>query len=177
MANLSVPGRILYVSPTQVNVQVPWELAGQTSAQMKVSVDFSTSNVVNVPLSTVSPGLFEIFGVVGAIHSNFSLVNAANPAAPGEMIQIYANGLGAVSNQPATGNPAPSSPLAQTSTLPVVTIGGQQAMVTLSALMPGSSALYTAVNIVVPLSLAPGTYPITVTIGGQTSQALTINVS
>lgn len=174
-ANLSIPGRLLYVSPSQINVQVPWELAGQISVQMKVTVDFSTSNVVTVPLAPVSPGLFEIFGYAGAIHSDFSLVNANSPAAPGEMVQLFANGLGPVTNQPATGDPAPSSPLAQTATLPVVTIGGQQAMVTLSALLPGSSAVY-ALNIVIPPSLAPGTYPTTVSIGGQTSQALNIVV-
>jgi uncharacterized protein (TIGR03437 family) len=91
------------------------------------------------------------------------------------MIQLFANGLGPVTNQPATGDPAPSNPLAQTITTPIVTIGGQQAMVTVSALMPGTAALY-AIDIVVPPSLTPGTYPITVSIGGQTSQALTFTV-
>ena len=39
-AGISVPGHLTYVSPTLVNVQVPWELAGQSSAQVKVTIDF-----------------------------------------------------------------------------------------------------------------------------------------
>ena len=37
-AGISVPGHLTFVSPTQVNIQVPWELAGQTSAQVKVTI-------------------------------------------------------------------------------------------------------------------------------------------
>jgi len=172
-ANLSVAGRLLYVSPDQINVQVPWELAGQTAVKMKVNVDFSTSNVVTVPLAPVSPGFFEIFGTVAGLHSDFSLVNSSHPAAPGEIVQLFANGLGPVTNQPATGDPAPSN--ATTTSTPIVTIGGQQAQVLVSAIMPGTAALY-QLSVVTPTALSPGTYPITVSIAGQTSQALTIFV-
>ena len=37
-AKISAPGHLIYVSPGQVNVQVPWELEGQTSAQVKVTI-------------------------------------------------------------------------------------------------------------------------------------------
>src|SRR5205823_13623976 len=53
---ISVPGSLFFVSPTQINVVVPWELQGQSSAQMKIIMDepYGTpffSNVANVPLS------------------------------------------------------------------------------------------------------------------------------
>ena len=54
-ANLSVPGHLIYVSPTWINVQVPWELEGQTSVQVKVNVNFSPSNVFTSPLVPVAP--------------------------------------------------------------------------------------------------------------------------
>jgi len=38
-ANISAPGQMVYVSPTQVNVQVPWELQGVNGpVQMKVTL-------------------------------------------------------------------------------------------------------------------------------------------
>ena len=33
------------MNPTQVNVQVPWELQGQKSVQVKVTDNFSASNI------------------------------------------------------------------------------------------------------------------------------------
>ncbi|HSW49387.1 MAG TPA: S8 family serine peptidase, partial [Bryobacteraceae bacterium] len=58
-AGISVPGRLTYASPRQVNVQVPWELQGQSSAQVKVSILFSNGNVAAVPLAGYAPAFFE----------------------------------------------------------------------------------------------------------------------
>ena len=129
-AKLSAPGHLIYVSPTQVNVQVPWELQGQTSAQMKINIDYTSSNVVTIPLSDNAPALFEIgSGVVAALDASNKVVNAANPARRGQVIQLFANGLGPVSNQPASGSPVTGSALAQTKSAATVTIGGQSAAV------------------------------------------------
>ena len=173
---LSVPGHLTYVSPGQVNVQVPWELQGQTSAQMKVTIDFSDGNVVSVPLADYAPALFEFgTGVVAALDRNFGVVGARNPAIRGQTIHVFANGLGPVTNQPASGDPAPSSPPALTTATPVVTIGGQPAQVGFSGLTPGSAGLY-QLDLTVPAGLTPGNYPISFTIGGQTSRSSGISV-
>lgn len=167
-AHLSVPGHLIYASPTWINVQVPWELEGQISVQVKVNVDFSPSNVATISLAPTAPAFFLMGdGNVWARDLNYQAVNASNPAHPGETIELYANGLGPVTNQPASGDPAPAGPYAETPA-PVVTIGTQQATVLFSGLTPGSGTLY-ALNLVVPPSLAPGTYPVTVSIGGRTS--------
>jgi uncharacterized protein (TIGR03437 family) len=170
-AHLSLPGHLTYVSPGQVNVQVPWELQGQSAALVKVTIDYSNGNVVSVPLSDYSPALFEISpGVVAALDSNFQVIGASNPAKRGQVVQLYANGLGPVSNQPASGDPAPASPLAETKSMPVVMIGGQQAAVSFSGLAPGFAGLY-QINATIPQNLSPGNQPVTVSIGGQTSKA------
>jgi uncharacterized protein (TIGR03437 family) len=113
-------------------------------------------------------------GNVWARDLNYRAINAGDPAHPGETIELYANGLGPVTNQPASGDVAPDGPFAETPT-PVVMIGTQQATVLFSGLTPGSGTLY-VINAVVPPSLAPGTYPITVSIGGRTSPAASIVV-
>src|SRR5207244_2268374 len=113
-----------------------------------------------------------VAGNVAARDSSFKTIDASNPAKAGATIQLYANGLGPVTNQPASGDPAPAGPYAETPT-PVVMIGTRQAQVLFSGLTPGIGGLY-ALNVVVPQSLAAGVYPITVSIGGFTSPAASI---
>ncbi len=170
-AGLSIPGHLTYVSPTQVNVQVPWELQGQTSALVKVSIDFSNGNVITVPLADYAPAFFEVSpGVVAALDGGFDLITGANPAVHGNKIYLYANGLGPVTNQPASGDPAPLSQLAATTTIPVVTIGGRNATVISSALVPGVAGLY-EIEVTAPADLTAGTYQASVAIGGKTSKS------
>jgi uncharacterized protein (TIGR03437 family) len=174
-AGISVPGNLAFVSPGQINVQVPWELEGQSSAQVKVTIDEVFGyplfgNVITVPLAAYAPSFFVGNGTVSAEDAvTGAPILAGNPARPGEILSLYANGLGPVTNPPASGSPASTSPLSQTTTLPVVTIGGQQAYVGFSGLAPGYPALY-QINATVPSGLT-GNQQVTVSIGGQTSPA------
>ncbi|HEX6897497.1 MAG TPA: S8 family serine peptidase, partial [Bryobacteraceae bacterium] len=178
-AQLSVPGHMVFVSPTQVNVQVPWELQGQTAVQMKVTVSdgfgVAFGNVVSVPLSDAAPGLFQIGDQVAAEDVQGNVISAAHPAVRGQIVELFANGLGPVTNQPATGDPAPSSPLANCKSTATVTIGTTQVTPGFCGLAPGFAGLY-QVNATIPSSLTPGSYPITISVGGQTSQTSHINV-
>jgi uncharacterized protein (TIGR03437 family) len=178
---ISVPGRMYFVSPTQVSLQVPWELQGQTSAQVKVSIDFTYGNVVTIPISNYSPAFFPV-GTVAAATNAVGVITASNPAVRGDPqgITLYVNGLGPVTNPPATGDPTPIStssagPFSQTTTKPVVMIGNVSAPVLFSGLAPGEIGVY-QVNVTLPTSIPAGTQPITISIGGQTSPGLTLPV-
>ena len=169
-AGISVPGRLTFISRSQVNVQIPWELQGQISAQVKVILGEANGVLYTLPLSNYSPGVFEAgTAAAAALDASFRLITAANPAKRGQAIQIYANGLGPVSNQPATGEPASSAKLSQTTTTPVVTIGGQPAQVLFSGLAPGFPGLY-QLNVIVPASATAGQQKLSVSIGGKTSK-------
>ncbi len=175
-AKISVPGRLIFVSPGQVNVQVPWELQGQSQAQVKVTIDFSYGNVVTLALSDYAPAFFENSGAVAALDTKFNPITSGNPAKQGQAVQLFANGLGPLNNQPATGDPAPGAPLLATcKTTPTVLIGGKNATGLFCGLAPGFPGLY-QVNVTVPTGLTPGSNPITVAIGGQTSKSSTIQV-
>ena len=166
---ISVPAHVLAVNPTQLAVQVPWELQGQTSAQLKVALNCSYSNVVTVPLADVAPAWFErSAGVVFALDADGKAISATNPAKAGQQVTLVANGLGPVGNQPESGDPGPSSPQAATTTLPTVSIGGQNAPVVSSVLTPDVAGQY-SVTVMVPSGVT-GSSPATVTIGGQTSK-------
>lgn len=173
-AGISVPGYLYYVSPGQVNIQVPWELEGQSSAQVKVSIGSNSGNVVTVPLAAYSPGIF-LYGQsqAAALDENGNLIGASNPAQRGHVISIYANGLGPVANQPASGMPAPSSPLATTQSQPTVTIGGVATQVQFSGLAPQFTGLY-QVNVTVPAGAATGSQPVVLSIGGVNSNTANI---
>ena len=172
---VSVPGHITYVSPGQVNIQVPWELQGYSSAQMKVTM-FGTGfgNVVTVPLATYTPSIFG-GGSAAAEDLNGGIISAANPAVRGNYISLFCNGLGPVTNQPGSGEPARGSPLSQTTTQATVTIGGVPATVAFSGLTPTLSGLY-QINVQVPSGIAAGNQPVVVSIGGVSSPAATLAV-
>ncbi|MGA3016844.1 MAG: S8 family serine peptidase [Bryobacteraceae bacterium] len=176
---LSLPGHLHFVSPGQINAQVPWEFQGQSSVLMKVTVGgnsaYLQSNVYTVPLANYAPAFFMNSGTVADALDNTTgaLITTANPAAAGEILQLYANGLGPVTNPQSSGDSASASPLSQTTSPVTVTIGGKQATVFAGGnafLAPGFVGLY-QIDIQVPSGLSSGPQPIAISVGGQTSPA------
>lgn len=168
--SVTAAGRLWFVSPGQINVQVPWEMQsalqfGQTAAQIKVSVAGTSGAIYNLPLAAYSPGFFESpAGFAAALNQNSVVVTSSAGVTQGSIVQLFLNGLGPVTNQPTSGDPAPSGPLAITTTNPTVTIGGLNAPVKFSGLAPGQVGLY-QVNAEVPASGA-GVKTVVLTIGG-----------
>jgi uncharacterized protein (TIGR03437 family) len=178
--NVSVPARLTYVRDDQINVQVPWELQGASSAQMKVSLGDSSSSVVTVPIATYAPTLF--FYDDGGRQSvlaqrDNALISSASPAPKGSAVTLYVSGLGPVNNQPASGEPAPSdqAALATTKVTPIVTIGGRPATIEYSGLAPGFVGLY-QVNIRIPADAASGPQPLVISMNGIESKAVSIPI-
>ena len=178
---ISVPGHIYFVIPGQVDVQIPWELEGQTSAVMKVSVGESQSAVYTVPLAIASPAAFQIPDSVGgrtvaaALDKSNHVITSANPARRNQPISLYVNGLGAVNHTPASGDPTPSQQFATTAANPTVTIGGVNAPVSFSGLSPSSIGLY-QINVTVPSQAPLGLQRVVITINGIDSQPANLPV-
>jgi uncharacterized protein (TIGR03437 family) len=172
---------LFYANASQANAQVPWELAGLTQTIVVATNSGQSSVAQLVKLATYAPGIFTINGQgtgQGAIvDPGYRLVDSTNPATAGSsVVVIYCTGLGPVTNQPATGAPSPGNPLAQTTTVPTVTIGGAPATVQFSGLAPGFVGLY-QVNAEVPLAAAKGaTSEVVITIGGATSNSVAMAV-
>ncbi len=168
-ARVSVPGHLAYVSPTQLNVQVPWEVQGNSQALMKVTTANIASQLYTLSLAAAGPAFFEYTGSDGrlyaaAIDSSGQLITTANPAQRGQYISIYANGLGAVTTQPASGAATPGSPLAEAVSPEAisVTIGGQTATVAFAGLAPDYVGLY-QLNLLVPTAVPSGVQPLVIT--------------
>jgi uncharacterized protein (TIGR03437 family) len=167
---------LLYLSLGQANVQAPWELAGQTQTSVTASVGTQTTASQPANVQTYAPGIFLSSGSQGIIlDSNYYLVDAGNPATAGDWVAILCTGLGPVTNQPATGAPAPFNPLAWTTTAPTVSIGGVAANLNFYGLAPGKVGVY-QVNAQVPPATAAGSTLVTISIGGMQSNTVTMAV-
>jgi uncharacterized protein (TIGR03437 family) len=152
---------LLYASPTQANIQLPWELAGKTETTLRVTRN-GVSLSIRVPLATYSPFLFAVV------------------PASGNCLSIYATGLGAVNrgSPPRTGEATPEGFLYQTMTTPVVMLGGEPADVVFSGLAPDLVGVY-QINVRVPAKAAfasGSSVPVMLSIGGATSNTIKVAV-
>ncbi len=178
-ATVTVNGKsapILYASPTLINFQVPWETATGT-ASVVVNVTGVASNPMTVPVTATAPGIFYFSsGAAIAQNHDYSLNTSSNPAHAGSFIIAYLTGSGPVNTTIPDGAATPSTGLVQTTNMPTVTIGGVNAPVLFSGLTPGLIPLW-QLDITVPSGLAAGSYPMIVTINGQTSNAATVSIA
>ena len=87
--------------------------------------------------------------------SDFSLVTASKPAAAGEILSLFAKGLGPVNPGVDPGAPFPSSPLATVNSPVEVTVNGKAAEVLSAVGYPGAVDGY-QVNFRVPPDIAKG---------------------
>ncbi len=161
----------------QINFQIPWRVASESTATIAVMNNGSTSPAITVPVLTAQPGIFgysvggQVFGAV--LHANFQLADIAHPVEADETVLIYCTGLGAVSAPPGDGVPANGQ---STTVTPTVTIGGAPATVSFSGLAPGFVGL-NQVNVRVPSGLKSGNQALIMTIGGASSNSVLLPVT
>jgi uncharacterized protein (TIGR03437 family) len=170
-----VSAPVLYESSGQINFQIPWQTKPGT-ATLTVSNNGVASSQVNITVLANGPGIFVSGSHAIVENSDFSLNSSGNPAKAGSTIMAYLTDAGAVSNQPADGAPAGSSPLSQVTAAFSATIGGQSANVSFAGLAPGFVGLW-QFNIVVPSGVTAGNLPLVVTVGGQNSNSADVSVT
>lgn len=182
-----IPSPLYFVSPSQINFQVPYGLGTSAGPFVIVRQGTQASQAMGVSVVAASPGLFSLnqrgdgqgavlLAGTRAIAAAAGAFADSRPAQAGETIEIYGTGFGSVSPAVSEGDPAPSSPLSRTLLQPVVRIGGQPAQVTFSGLTPGAAGLY-QINAVIPPGVSSGTaVPVSVTAAGVTSNTVTIAV-
>ena len=162
---------LLYVSPTQINFQVPFE--APLSGSLTVT-RLGVSGTLSYVSTSTAPAIFEIGGGVGAIlhASTFKLVTAQDPAKPGEIVAIFATGLGAV-NPPVPSGQAASSPAPVTATVSV-RFDNLSAAPQYAGLAVGFAGLY-QVNVQIP-SAVRAPVKVELQAGSATSQSVSIAV-
>jgi uncharacterized protein (TIGR03437 family) len=177
---------VYYISPTQLNILTPPDALPGT-VRVQVTNNGTPGAAFTVQAQSLSPSFFVFNGgpYVAATHANGTLCtapvsgaclvgpttlypNSSAPAQPNEIVVLYANGFGTTSTQVVSGSIMQSGTLTP---LPVVKIGGIQAMVQFAGLVaPGEFQF----NVVVPASTPDGDQPIVATYGGLSTQSGTL---
>lgn len=170
---------ILYTSSGQLNVQVPYNVPLNTQYQLSVV----NGNAVSVPqqlvVAAAQPGIFTVnqagTGQGDVLKSDgVTLAQAGTPANVGEVVVIYCTGLGAVS--PAVTEGVPPTGAASTVNPVTVNIGGIAVTPSYAGVTPGFPGLY-QINVAVPSGVQTGNaVPVTITVAGQTSPAVTMAI-
>ncbi len=105
------PAPVFLAWNQQLNVQVPFEVAGQKSTLVQIDYLGSRSAAVSVPVAASQPALFVYPGGAIAGNQDGSLNTASNAAARGSVISLYGTGLGKLAYDVQTGVGAPGPPV------------------------------------------------------------------
>jgi uncharacterized protein (TIGR03437 family) len=169
------PVPVLFVSPRQINAQLPFAVDGSTTLILRTPSGVSDN--FNLTIQPAAPSIFRN-GVAGPAvdvptvvrASNNQVVTPSNPIHHGDTLTIYATGLGRTNPSVETGVPAPSDPLASAVITPVVTIGGAPVEVLFAGLTPGEVGLY-QINVRVGGAVPQGlSLPLVISQGGGATQ-------
>jgi uncharacterized protein (TIGR03437 family) len=169
-----------YVSPGQINFQVPNSAPGSGTVDAQV-VQTSTGQVLGagaIPMQPVATGVFicdnsnAVLRQACVLNQDYSVNSGTNPAARGSVLQIFATGVGFVpgappdGTPPAAATPAPASLrvylgnvgyVDETPLLPGESNGGN--FIKYSGLAPGLVGVW-QVNVQVPMATSPNTQTI-----------------
>jgi uncharacterized protein (TIGR03437 family) len=165
-----VAAAVYYISPTQLDVQVPDGISG--SVPVTVTLNRAQSASFTTTVLPIAPSLFVYQGgsvlYAAATHADGSLIGdpavtaGTTKASPGETIVLYVNGLDSSPSGTIISMPVPyGNPVA-------VTVGSMNAPVTFAGLVAAGEY---QVNAMLPAGLTAGNDSITVRVGGQVSPA------
>jgi uncharacterized protein (TIGR03437 family) len=165
-----IPAPLYYVSPTQLNIQIPYE-TGSGTAVLGVnnngSVAFFTFSV-----TPSAPGIF-------TDPNHGSALVPVSTAKHGDPLLAFITGEGEVSPPLFTGAaPFSATPLVllPQPAMPVtVTVGGVPAVIAFAGIPPGLAGV-TQVNFVVPNGVPSGQRPVVITVGAIASPPAMITV-
>jgi uncharacterized protein (TIGR03437 family) len=164
-----VAAPLYYVSPGQVNLQIPYE-TGSGPAVVGVNNNGQVASFV-FSVAPTAPGIFA---------DGTSALVPAGSGKRGDILSLFMTGEGVVSPPlPNGASPFSATPvsLLPQPTLPVsVTIGGVPAAIAFIGIPPGLAGT-TQINFVIPPGAPLGVQPIVVTAGGVVSPAVKINVT
>lgn len=163
---------LLYVSATQINFLIPAELLPGTFPVFVAKQGLRGPPDVNITLVPGAPALFS--GADGYViaedwNAGYAIITTAAPAHAGDVVILYATGLGAAGYDTTGQVPASATPIDNLASLNVYVNGValDRSAILYAGLTPGFAGLY-QINLVLPPN--PGADPeIRVAIGNQES--------
>ncbi len=159
---------LVYVSPGQINALVPPGITGPSLLRVTTA---SGETTLKVEIAETAPAIF----ASGLRRMNGAVIDAANPARPGETLVIYLTGLGRIDSDLPPGAAAPPAP-------PLRAVGAVEVRIGDLALTPSFAGLAAGlvgvgqVTVDLPASLPEGSHALRVVAGGASSLAVTLPV-
>jgi uncharacterized protein (TIGR03437 family) len=168
---------IYAISQGQINAVVPYGVTGSTATFVVIN-NTNSSNAVTVPLAPTAPGVFSLsangVGDGAILHQDNSVVNQTSPAKPGEVVQVFMTGLGAVNPQVPDGTAAPAKPLSNVTAPVTAFVGGVQVSnIQFQGLSPGLASLY-QLNLQIPSNMGPGAQPLAIQTATGSTNMVTV---
>ncbi|HWP84657.1 MAG TPA: IPT/TIG domain-containing protein, partial [Terriglobia bacterium] len=93
---------LYFVSPNQINAQVPFTAPVGESVSIVVNANGRLTTPQTYLIAPGQPGVFQAAGTAAVLDSQYRPISAQNPARIGDTLQIFANGLGLVDQPVAT---------------------------------------------------------------------------
>jgi uncharacterized protein (TIGR03437 family) len=146
------PANLYYASPTQINFLVPPNLL-PLPVSIQVVIDGLAGPPIPVTLGATAPGLFQLdFANAVATRADGSVITPLSPAKPGEIVVLWATGLGVTSPPAVYGQlPLGAAPLAAISALSILLDGApvDPSAIEYAGVAPGYAGLY-QINLKLP---------------------------
>lgn len=176
------PAPLLYTSPGQVNLQVPYDLEN-SEYRMTIRRGDLVSAPASLGVGSASPAIATLNGTgagAGQVYrvtaDGASFVTTDNPAHAGESILIVSTGLGATNPFFDEGKAVPAENILSVTGALEVSIGSQLATDVRAYLAPGQIGIY-FVSAVLPAGVPTGdAVPVIVRANGVESQTVTMTI-
>jgi len=193
---------LLAVSPTQVTMLVPSHVSPDFTAYASFEVQNNavpcvppaltlcsvTSNLVTMYTNYTAPGVFSLggygFGPAAAENTGYNVINAGNPAQPGNIPMLYMTGMGAVTPSLAdgvpsspTGDPANVLNIYTSSALYVYFDGDASQNIQFAGVVPGSAAGLYQVNAQIPAGVSSGADYVDILTPDAEAEQVTLNIA
>jgi uncharacterized protein (TIGR03437 family) len=163
---------LFYVSPGQINFLIPYELTARTADIIVVRQGVAGPSVT-IQLATTAPGLFQWNGNFAlAEHANGRLIDAESPAQAGEVVVLFAAGLGRTVPDSSSGAvPRSAAPILYGPQFQLLLNGDPlpAANIFYAGVTPGFAGLY-QINVKLP-DVLPADPEVRIVIGAQASPA------
>jgi uncharacterized protein (TIGR03437 family) len=175
------PAAITAITPTQINVFVPYHRGNATSTNVVVQVDDVLSTPMAIAVAPTAPGLFTVHssgsGQGAILNQDGSINSSTNPASRGSIISLFGTGEGAMMPQLYDGALAISTPFSSPVNPVSVMIGGQPAAVLYSGDAPTLPSGVFQINARIPANTNPGPSSVLVKVGlSSTTEQVTVAV-
>ncbi len=163
---------LLYVSSTQINAKLRFDVEGAATVRVITPEGFSERPVT---ILESAPAVFLVGPSPAVARANGELVSQASPAGSGEAVVLYLTGLGRPEGNVVAGDPAPVSPLVLARGPIEVVVSGRSARPLFAGLTPGFAGLY-QINFQVPEGLGAGLHELRILARGAISDPVGLPV-